>query len=434
MERKMRRNIVWEGADQLHYEIREIVGTARKLADMGVEVIYENIGDPIQKGEEVVPWIREIVTSLTADSKSYGYTATEGDYKTRDFLAEHVNQRGGCRITGDDIIFFNGLGDAVSTVFAFLKREARVIGPSPAYSTLSSAEAAHSGYNHTTYKLDPENNWMPDLEDLENKVRYNDSIAGILLINPDNPTGAVYPPEVLKQMVDIARKYDLFVICDETYAHIVYNGGITCHLSEVIGEVPGIAMRSISKEYPWPGGRCGWLEVFNRHRDSNFDSFIQTLVNAKRLEVCSTTLPQLSIPLIMGDPRYREHLDHRASVFAARAVEAVERLNKVPGVRVNLPRGAFYLTVLLDPEKVEGFNHLPMTKEVEEFLAEPMAKAAPDKKLVYNLLGATGICTVPLSGFCSDLPGFRVTLLENDDEKRVQIWETLAEALTAMLD
>ncbi|MDA3958491.1 pyridoxal phosphate-dependent aminotransferase [Oceanispirochaeta sp.] len=429
----MRRNIVWEGADQLHYEIREIVGTAHKLEELGVEVIYENIGDPVQKGEEIAPWIRDIITGLASDSKSYAYTATEGDLNTRKFLADLVNKRGGCEITANDLIFFNGLGDAVSTVFAFLKREARVIGPSPAYSTLSSAEAAHSGYNHMTYTLDPEKNWMPDLDDLEKKVRYNDSIAGILLINPDNPTGAVYPTEVLKQIVDIARRYDLFVISDETYAHIVYNGGKTCHLSEVIGEVPGIAMRSISKEYPWPGGRCGWLEVFNRHRDANFDSFIQTLINAKRLEVCSTTLPQLSIPLVMGDPRYIPHLEGRAAIFAERAVEAVDILNKVPGIRVNLPRGAFYLTVLIDPESLTNWKTLEMPPLVEEFLREPMSRAAPDKKLVYNLLGATGLCTVPLSGFCTDLPGFRVTLLENDDEKRLKIWHTLAESLTSML-
>ena len=315
----------------------------------------------------------------------------------------------------------------------FIKRESRVIGPSPAYSTLSSAEAAHSGYDHTTYKLDPENNWMPDLEDLENKVRYNDSIAGILLINPDNPTGAVYPIEILQKIVNIAKKYDLFVICDETYAHIVYNGGETCHLSEVIGEVPGIAMRSISKEFPWPGGRCGWLEVFNRHRDGNFDRFIKSLIDAKRLEVCSTTLPQLAIPPVYSDPRYREHLDRRNRIFGERAKEAVDILNSVPGVRVNLPRGAFYLTVLIDKEKIQSFTPLPMDKEVEEYLSSRINNAPADKKLVYNLLGSVGICTVPLSGFCSDLPGFRVTLLEQDDEKRRNIWHTLADALSRML-
>ena len=430
----MRRNIVWEGADQLHYEIREIVGVAHRLQDMGIDIIYENIGDPVQKGEEIAPWIREVVTGLASESRSYAYTSTEGDRNTRDFLANSVNGRGGCQITADDILFFNGLGDAVSTVFAFLKREARVIGPSPAYSTLSSAEAAHSGYAHTTYKLDPENNWMPDLEDLENKVKYNDSIAGILLINPDNPTGAVYPPEILEKMIDIARRYDLFVICDETYAHIVYNGGETCHLSTVIGEVPGIAMRSISKEYPWPGGRCGWLEIFNRNRDENFDRFIRSLVDAKRLEVCSTTLPQLSIPLIWGDPRYDEHLERRAAMFGERAREAVEILNKVEGVRVNLPRGAFYLTVLLEPSHIARFKNLPMKDDVAAYLESILENAPMDKKLVYNLLGSVGICTVPLSGFCTDLPGFRVTLLENDDKKRRMIWDTLADALNRMLN
>ncbi len=429
----MRRNIVWEGADQLHYEIREIVGTAHGLQRLGRDIIFENIGDPVQKGEEVPLWIRDIITGLASESSSYAYTATEGDLTTRRYLAQSVNGRGGCQITPEDIIFFNGLGDAVSTVFAFLKREARVIGPSPAYSTLSSAEAAHSGYAHTTYTLDPDNNWMPDLEDLENKVRYNDSIAGILLINPDNPTGAVYPKDILLKIVDIARRYDLFVICDETYAHIVYNGADSCHLSEVIGDVPGIAMRSISKEYPWPGGRCGWIEVFNRDKDENFNEFIQTLVNAKRLEVCSTTLPQLSIPLVYSDPRYWEHLERRNRIFGERAAEAAEILNAVQGVQVNLPRGAFYLTVLLDKERIRNFIPLPMRRDVEEYLNEKMGHAPADKKLVYNLLGAVGICTVPLSGFCSDLPGFRCTLLEQDDAKRLQIWHTLADALKRML-
>jgi alanine-synthesizing transaminase len=429
----MRRNIVWEGAERLRYEIREIVGVARHVESLGIPMTYENIGDPIQKGEEIAPWIREIITGLTNKSKSYAYTATEGDYHTRDFLAEHVNMRGGCKITGNDIVFFNGLGDAVATLFAFLKREARVIGPSPAYSTLSSAEAAHSGYDHTTYKLDPDNNWMPDLEDLENKVRYNDAIAGILLINPDNPTGAVYPREILLKIVDIARRYDLFVLCDETYAHIVYNGAEVCHLSEVIGDVPGIAMRSISKEYPWPGGRCGWIEIFNRDRDANFDRFIKVLIDAKRLEVCSTSLPQLSIPLVFGDPRYRAHLDRRSALFGKRAVEAVDILKTIPGVKVNLPKGAFYLTVLLDKNRIANFRPLDMPSEVAAYLQPYMENAPKDKQLVYNLLGGAGLCTVPLSGFCSDLPGFRVTLLENDDDKRLAIWNNLKVSLTEML-
>ncbi len=354
---------------------------------------------------------------------------------TWEFLAELVNRRAGCRITADDIIFFNGLGDAVSTLFAFLKREARVIGPSPAYSTHSSAEAAHSGYAHTTYRLDPDNNWMPDLEDLENKVRYNDSIAGILLINPDNPTGTVYRPGFLREIVRIAGENDLFVLCDETYAHVVYNDAQTVHLSEVIGDVPGIAMRSISKEFPWPGARCGWFEVFNQHRDNNFELFVKSLVDAKRLEVCSTSLPQMVIPHVLDDPRYRKHLDERNSEFGRRARELYGAFTGVPSIQTNLPQGAFYFTVLFKDGVLNGSQRLPIeNKNVMNFIQPYMASVPPDKRFVYSLLASTGVCVVPLTGFCSDLPGFRMTLLETDPEKRAWIAQTVRNSIEEYIE
>ena len=102
-------------------------------------------------------FIRDIVGDIVAQGESWAYCDTAGVPETREFLAEHVNARGGVQITSDDILFFNGLGDAVAKVYGFLRREARILGPSPAYSTHSSAEAAHSGYNHVTYDLDPHN-------------------------------------------------------------------------------------------------------------------------------------------------------------------------------------------------------------------------------------------------------------------------------------
>ncbi len=344
----MRRDIVHEGASQLTYEIREIVSVAKDLNKLGQDITWENIGDPIQKGEKLPQWIKDIVIDLAGQDEVYGYVPTQGVYHVRDFLAEQVNIRGGCQIRPDDIVFFNGLGDAVARVFGYMKREARVIGPSPAYSTHSSAEAAHSGYDHLTYELDPAKNWMPDLQDLENKIRYNDSVAGILLINPDNPTGAVYPKLLLEQIVDIARRYRVFILCDEIYTHIVYNGAKTCHLSEVIGDVPGIALRGISKEYPWPGSRCGWIEVFNQEQYPSFRSYVKSLINAKMLEVCSTSLPQFSIPLVMGDARYRDHLNYRAKMFEKRANEAFDIFASVDEIMVVRPQGAFYMSILFD--------------------------------------------------------------------------------------
>jgi alanine-synthesizing transaminase len=431
----VRRDIVHEGSGQLTYEIREIVAIARELEKLGVEITWENIGDPIQKGEKMPDWIKEIITDLVNQDRTYGYVDTQGVRCAREFLAEQVNLRGGCRITSDDIVFFNGLGDAVAKVFGFLKREARIIGPSPAYSTHSSAEAAHSGYEHLTYELDPYNNWLPDLVDLENKIKYNDSIAGILLINPDNPTGTVYPRKLLEDIVAIAKRHHIFIICDEIYAHIVYNGSQTVHMSEVIDDVPGIALRGISKEYPWPGGRCGWFEVFNQDKYPMFKQYIKSIINSKMLEVCSTSLPQYSIPLIMGDDRYIAHLSARKQMFEQRVNEAWDILSRVEGIFVTKPHGAFYMPILFESGVLNDNQSLPITdKRIKEYVEKKVRDVEPDKRFVYYLLAATGICVVPLTGFCCKKRGFRITLLESDDKKRLWTWNTIAESIKTYLN
>jgi aspartate/methionine/tyrosine aminotransferase len=419
------------GAGSLSYEIREIVAVARQIRAMGMEITWENIGDPVQKGELVEPWIRDIVHELVEQRESWAYCDSAGVPATREFLAANVNVRkGGVQISADDIMFFNGLGDAVSKVYGFLRREARVLGPSPAYSTHSSAEAAHSGYNHVTYNLDPHNGWLPDVEDIRNKVKYNDSIAGILILSPDNPTGAVYPREMLEEIAGIAREYKLFMITDEIYVHIVYNGSPRMHMSEWIGDVPALAMRGISKEYPWPGSRCGWLEVLNKDKDENFATYVNSLLAAKRLEVSSTTMPQMSIPKVMGDPRYLDHLTKREALFDGRAGEAMKVFEGCDAIIANKPGGAFYFTVMfkdgvLSQKQTLSIDNLKIKARIEELVKN----VAPDKRFVYYLMGATGIVVVPLTGFQCDHDGFRMTLLETDDGKRAWILKTLREAI-----
>ncbi|MCI5147033.1 MAG: aminotransferase class I/II-fold pyridoxal phosphate-dependent enzyme, partial [Candidatus Electrothrix sp. AR3] len=209
----MRTDILHIGAGELTYEIRNIVNVGNKLQALGVPVNWENIGDPVAKGEHIPTWMKDIVAAAVYEDASYGYSPTRGVLETRKFIAEQTNALGGAQICPDDILFFNGLGDAISKVFGLLKRTARVIVPTPSYTTHSSAEAAHAGDRPLTYLLDPKNNWYPNLEDLENKIKYNPSVAGILIINPDNPTGAVYPEHTLRRIVEIADKYDLFIVC-----------------------------------------------------------------------------------------------------------------------------------------------------------------------------------------------------------------------------
>lgn len=424
----MRREIVHEGASKLTYEIREIVQIARVVKSKGQNIFWENIGDPIQKGEKVAPWIIDKVRNVVSDSTSYSYTDSQGDLHTRDFIAGEINNRGDITVTGNDIVFFNGLGDAIGKVYGFLKREARIIGPSPAYSTHSSAESAHSGYEHLTYPLDPDNRWYPDVEELENKVKYNDSITGILIINPDNPTGAVYPESILKSIVAIAEKYDLFIICDETYANVTFPDTKWTFLSSVIKKVPAISMRSLSKELPWPGSRCGWIEVYNRNEDIEFSTYIDSIISAKRLEVCSTTQPQLVLPEIMGDPRYKSHLMERALKLSNRANECWEYLSHIKGIKCVKPGGGLYMTVVFDSLPPDGFLKIS-DKNIREYIESVVAGVPDDKRFVYYLLGATGICVVPLSGFYSKHKGFRFTLLEENDERRLWIYKTLSQSI-----
>lgn len=427
----MRRSIVHEGAKNLSYEIREIVTVARQIRGLGREITWENIGDPVEKGEDLSPWIREILRDLLELPGSFGYCDTAGVHATREFLAGVVNTRGsGVKITADDIIFFNGIGDAVAKVYGFLKREARVLGPSPAYSTHSSAEAAHSGYEHVTYQLDPYNGWLPDLYDIRNKVKYNDSIAGILLLSPDNPTGAVYPRGLLEEIVKIAQEYNLFMIADEIYSHIVYEGNPHLHMSQWIDDVPAISMRGISKEYPWPGARCGWIEVLNKDKDENFATYVDSLLAAKRLEVCSTTLPQMSIPRVMGDARYPTHLRHRAQMFNHRADEAMAAFRGCDAVVINKPGGAFYFTVMFKDGVLNSRQQLHIEEPaIRAHIERLVQNVPPDKRFVYYLMGAHGIVVVPLTGFQCSHEGFRMTLLESDDAKRAWILKTLRQSI-----
>ncbi len=414
---RMRNNIVHPGADELKYEIRKIVEVGENIEKTGIKIIWDNIGDPVAKGQVVPIWIKEIVAdTVINDNTSFGYSPTKGLLATREYIAHERNIEGGVQITSDDILFFNGLGDAISTIYNYLHKSARVIGPNPAYSTHSSAEAAHSGAPHITYRLDPKNNWYPDIDDLKDQIERHPDISGILLINPDNPTGVVFPQDVMKQIVEIASQNGLFIISDEIYSNLCYGGATHTKLASVIGSVPGIAMRGISKEFPWPGARCGWVEFYNRDKDPQFAQYAKTIIDAKMLEVCSTTLPQKVLPKVMSDLRYYPYLDKRNATFWEKSQFAHSVLSKVPGLLVHKAYGAFYMTVLFKEGTLrEGQFLKPANKLAGEIIKPYVESSSFDKSFVYYLLASRGICVVPLStGFNSDLLGFRITLLEPD--------------------
>ena len=438
----MRQKLLSEGAKELSYEIREIVKKADVLKKLGVTISWENIGDPIQKHHKLPQWIKDIISDLMKQDDTYSYCPSKGMLETREFLARQTNAMNGVQITAEDICFFNGLGDAISKAYQFISRTSRVIGPTPAYSTHSSAEAAHAAHEPLTYMLDPNNKWYPDLDDLYNKVKYNPNVVGILIINPDNPTGMVYPLEILQRIVAIAKEFNLFLLADEIYINITYNGARAHALAEIIGDVPGISMNGISKELPWPGSRCGWMEYYNRDKDEDFNRFCQALDNAKMIEVCSTKLPQLAIPKIFGDARFKAYREQTNANIGRRSKIISDILRTVPQLTFNETFGAFYNTIIFREGSLKPTQSLAISNPQIKALVEgwvnnadgtPSKDIALDKRFVYYLLAAKGVCVVPISSFCSELQGFRVTLLEEDEDMLVKTFTSIRDAIVEYL-
>lgn len=427
----MRKKLISDRAKELQYEIRSIVNKTEHVEKLGVQVYKENIGDPIAKNHKMPTWIKDILKNLLDNDETYGYCHSKGVFETREYIAEMNNVKGGVQIDAEDVIFFNGLGDAISKVYQYLIPTSRVIGPSPAYSTHSSAEAAHASNTPITYTLDPDNGWLPDLEDLYNKVKYNPNIVGILIINPDNPTGMVYPDAVLEKMIGIAKEFDLFILADEIYLNILYNGAKTKSVAELVGDIPAISMKGISKEFPWPGSRCGWIEIYNREKDAKFSRLCKALEDAKMIEVCSTKLPQMAIPLIMSHPNYKPYRREVNDRIGERSKLISSLLGNVNGIRFNPTFGAFYNTIIFEDGVLNESQFLTSpNSEVEQAKNSWLKKDMPlDKRFVYNLLAVKGICVVPVSSFCSDLLGFRVTLLEEDEANLIHIFTSIKEGI-----
>ena len=424
------RDIEWEhpAVARMKYEIREIVTIAQQLESLGLDICWENIGDPIQRGHEPPLWIREIIKSALDKPESYAYVSSQGHLPTRQFLAERNNNRNGTVINADDILFFNGLGDAISTLYQCLNPEARVLIPSPVYSTHGAFEKFHaSNLPDLQYSLDPHRDWKPDLDEIEKKLSSHPEIIAILMINPDNPTGAVQDLSALKSMTKLARKYNVCIIVDEVYAQVVW-GEKHNFLSEYCAEVPAISLQGISKDLPWPGARCGWMEFYNRSKHKKFNKLVSALIRMKTMEVCATTLPQIVIPQIMSHPKFSEYLLSRSTQLMQRSNQLYEQLKTSSGLIPHKSKGSLFGMLIMDSNCFPSAKMPPVEQKYLEIIKPHLSNIAMDKIFTYYLLATTGICAVPLSSFHSDLQGIRITLLEKSESQFSELCRNIQQA------
>lgn len=423
----------------LKYDIRALAVIADKLKSLGGNIwAWENIGDPIKQGHEIPEWIKEIVKKIVEKNSNWGYSPTEGLDEAREFIAA-AEKKQGLPLTKQDVVFTSGLGHGINTLYqAMLGSGRRVIHPSPTYPAHSSSESFFAGSAPILYACRAENNWQPDLNDLEKKIKQHPAIGFILTIFPNNPTSVCYSDEILRGLAALARRYDLGIISDETYLRLLYKNQTQTPMAKIMLEgkpFPLIVMKSLSKDIPWPGGRAGWLEFFNLGQDKNFADLEETIKQGLRVQVGSTTMVQAALPAIYGDPRYPEYLKGFIAKLEEQSRYISTLLNTVAGVYCVPGQGAFYLAAVfkdgvLKPKQTLPIANAKIKEYIETLTADPNLPL--DKRFAFYLMAAKGIFLTPLTSFEGPL-GFRVTTLKTDLTETKKVYAEIKTAIEQYL-
>jgi alanine-synthesizing transaminase len=438
----MRRSIFNPNVSLMKYGIREIVDVAQRLKEIDpkFEFIGENIGDPIPKGWPVPSFLKKIIVDEVQREGDavFGYSHSRGLPQTRKWVVGYAKRFSpSSSLDYEYVLFTNGLGASISALYHMLPRGSRVIQPTPTYPAHASMEAFAAGADPILYNLDPNRGWEPDLDHLESQIKAHPEVTGMLVINPNNPTGAVYSRETVEQLVRIAERYHLMIISDEVYFRMVYNGCTFTQITELgHNRVPLIVMRGLSKDVPWPGSRCGWLEFHNTELDEDYKNYCDSVRKRVMLEVCATTLPQMVLAKFYDHPEFPEW-NRKYNVELERNGNAIAQiLGNTEGLKVNRTNGAFYMMPLFEDGVLNDAQRLPISNpEARAYIEREVARPGmpADKRFAYYLLAATGICVVPATGFYSPFFGFRLTTLDRNEERRKRTYARLSESVVTYI-
>jgi alanine-synthesizing transaminase len=367
------------------YAIRNIVGAAQKLEAAGHTVRYLNIGDPIAFGFATPLHLVEAVERALRDGQN-GYTPSAGIPAAREAVAADCEARG-VTVSPDRVVITSGTSEGIElAVNALANPGDDVLVPVPTY-PLYTAVIAKMGARAAYYRTDPARGWQPDLDHLRSLI--GPRTRALVVIDPNNPTGAVYPAETRRALIDVAERGGFPILADEVYADLAYSGPTT-PLASLRPEAPIISFSSLSKAYLAPGWRAGWLIVGGGARLDAVLAGIRKLADGR---LCSAGPMQHAIvAALRGD---RSHQDALRRALRQRAELTVARLNAIEGVSCVAPAGAFYA----------------MPK-----VALPAGRT--DEDYVLALLRGTGVLCVYGSGF--GLPPqdgfFRVVFLADPAE------------------
>jgi alanine-synthesizing transaminase len=327
------------------YDIRgPVMQAAQRMEAEGHRIIKLNIGNTAPFGFEAPDAIMmDMIRNLPT---SQGYVDAQGIYSARTAVSQHYEARGIKTIRVDDIFIGNGVSELITlSLMAFLNQGDEVLIPSPDY-PLWTASVALAGGTPVHYECVEEDNWQPSLEDMAAKI--TPRTKGIVLINPNNPTGAVYTKEMLEGILELARQHKLVVFSDEIYEKILYEDAEHIHTAALSDDVLTLTFSGLSKAYRVCGFRAGWMAISGpKAKAADYIEGIKLLAN---MRLCANVPAQHAIQTALGGYQSINDLINPGGRLREQRDVAHEMLNAIPGVSTKQAEGALYLFPKLDPE------------------------------------------------------------------------------------
>jgi alanine-synthesizing transaminase len=325
------------------YDIRgEIYEQSQALARQGHQILSLHIGDPAPFGFSVPePIIQQMAANL---HQAQGYGDALGLPEAREAVRQAYLKRSFDHLQTDDVYIGNGVSElAMISLQALLNDGDEILVPTPDYPLWTSAVNLFGG--HTVYyRCDEASHWYPDPEDIRRKITRR--TKGIVLINPNNPTGAVYPADVLSRIADIGAEYNLVIFSDEIYDKILYDGVKHTSIATLNPDALCLTFSGLTKNYRVPGFRAGWMIVSGaRHKAKDFIGGITLLAN---LRVCGNQQVQFAIKAALEGHQCIEDLTAPGGRLRIQRDLCYQKISQLPGVRCSKPMGAFYLFAKLD--------------------------------------------------------------------------------------
>lgn len=370
----------------VHSDIRgPLFMEAMKMQEEGTPVLKLNTGNPATFGFGLPKSIENALNNHIQDG--VGYCDFKGMKESRTAICEYEKSKGIKGITPDDVFIGNGVSEVVSfALFPLLNDGDEVLVPAPSYSLWGNSVYLAGG-KPVFYTCDEKANWYPDIKDIRSKI--TSRTKAMVVINPNNPTGMLYPKEVLLELAQVAREHGILIFTDEIYDRLVMDGLRHISLASLAEDIPVITLNGLSKSHCLCGYRCGWMVISGpRHLTEDYR---QGIIQLTSMRLCANTLAQIVIPAALDDMETPASMVRPGGRIYEQREATARELAKIDGISFVKNNSAFYVFPKLDVKKFNITN---------------------DKQFARDLLHATNILLVPGSGFDWEEPDhFRIVML-----------------------